>query len=205
MGFQAQTCSHLYMLNPDIDEFKIAVATTSGREKNMSCELEAGNAIEEVPSSFSSFFNNLKSALIIENRYLRHPYYDYRLYPLETGGSVEGLAVCRVVEAMGARALRIVDLQINPGYISRIGRCVEELISRNDCEYADILQVGLPVEEFLKAGFQLLDHDGSTVIPNYFEPFLSKNVKVEVCYKCDSGDNLIAFKGDGDQDRPNVL
>ena len=124
---------------------------------------------------------------------------------LETGGRVEGLAVCRVVEALGARALRIVDLQINPEYISRIGRCVEELISRNDCEYADILQVGLPVEEFSKAGFQLLDHDGSTVIPNYFEPFLSKNVKVDVCYKCASGDNFIAFKGDGDQDRPNVL
>ena len=42
------------------------------------------------------------------------------------------------------------------------------------------------------------------IVPNYFEPFEKKNVKLEIAYKSKS-DNYVAFKGDSDQDRPNVL
>jgi len=44
------------------------------------------------------------------------------------------------------------------------------------------------------------------LIPYYFEPLIMKNVNINVCiflnkYK----QNLTIFKGDGDQDRPNLL
>jgi hypothetical protein len=45
--------------------------------------------------------------------------------------------------------------------------------------------------------------DGNLIIPNYFEPFEQKNVKIELAYKADFP--YVAFKGDSDQDRPNIL
>ena len=54
-------------------------------------------------------------------------------------------------------------------------------------------------------GFQHLDlNQEEIIVPNYFEPFEKKNVKLEIAYKSKS-DNYVAFKGDSDQDRPNVL
>lgn len=53
-------------------------------------------------------------------------------------------------------------------------------------------------------GFELLDLDGETIVPNYFEPFEQRNVKIEIAYKT-KGDNYVAFKADSDQDRPNIL
>ena len=63
---------------------------------------------------------------------------------------------------------------------------------------------GLPEETFTKMGFELLDLDGETIVPNYFEPFEQRNVKIEIAYKT-KGDNYVAFKADSDQDRPNIL
>ena len=41
------------------------------------------------------------------------------------------------------------------------------------------------------------------IIPNYFEPFVRQNVKFAISYKARFP--YVAFKGDADQDRPNVL
>ena len=38
----------------------------------------------------------------------------------------------------------------------------------------------------------------------YFEPFEQCNVKIDIAWKADY-DNYVAFKGDSDQDRPNIL
>ena len=45
------------------------------------------------------------------------------------------------------------------------------------------------------------DHE---VIPNYFEPFLKKNVSIEFAYKAKEN-NYAIFKADSDQDRPNKI
>jgi len=45
------------------------------------------------------------------------------------------------------------------------------------------------------------DHE---VIPNYFEPFLKKNVNIRFAYKAKEH-NYAIFKADSDQDRPNKI
>jgi hypothetical protein len=48
-----------------------------------------------------------------------------------------------------------------------------------------------------------LDFDGELIIPSYFEPFEQRNVKIELAYKAKF--QYVAFKGDADQDRPNIV
>ena len=67
------------------------------------------------------------------------------------------------------------------------------------------MNYGLDEACFTRMGFQHLDlNQEEIIVPNYFEPFEKKNVKLEIAYKSKS-DNYVAFKGDSDQDRPNVL
>ena len=66
------------------------------------------------------------------------------------------------------------------------------------------MNFGLPENLFTKMGFDLLDLDGEIIIPNYFEPFEQRNVRIEVAYKT-KNNNYVAFKADSDQDRPNIL
>ena len=67
------------------------------------------------------------------------------------------------------------------------------------------MNYGIKKEVFLNMGFQLLDIEQEDIIlPNYFEPFEKRNVAIEIAYKAQY-EGYVAFKGDSDQDRPNVL
>ena len=56
-----------------------------------------------------------------------------------------------------------------------------------------------------KAGFVDRRKISNLIVPDYYEPFLRKNINLMYGYMCRSGkeNNLIIIKGDGDQDRPN--
>ena len=51
---------------------------------------------------------------------------------------------------------------------------------------------------FLKLDFS----SQNTIVPNFFQPFVQKNIKIEFSYKS-KYDNFVIFRGDGDQDRPS--
>jgi hypothetical protein len=72
-------------------------------------------------------------------------------------------------------------------------------------EYIDFVCHGFMRDYFVKAGFCQLDFDqNNTIVPNYYEPFLLKNVPVY----CVSDQTALSFrqcKADGDQDRPNFF
>ena len=50
-----------------------------------------------------------------------------------------------------------------------------------------------------KAGWIKLD-ETDNIIPNYFSPY--EQINVDINY-CTSDENIVLFRGDGDQDRPN--
>ena len=43
----------------------------------------------------------------------------------------------------------------------------------------------------------------SDIVPNYFEPFLKQNINIDYAFKSKSP--YVIFKGDSDQDRPNLI
>lgn len=55
-------------------------------------------------------------------------------------------------------------------------------------------------EDLFKQGGWVKREETSNIIPNYFSPFEMKNIEI---YYFSSDEDIILFKGDGDQDRPN--
>jgi hypothetical protein len=143
-----------------------------------------------------------KTARYVVARYVNHPLYSYRVVALTDVDAVVGLAVTRLAEHDGRKALRIVDFLGNSRLVARIGRVVQSLLQEHDAEYADVYNSGIDPAAFECAGFRRVDPDGSEIVPDHFEPFERRNVRLWFSIKA-AGEPVL-FKGDADQDRPNV-
>lgn len=138
----------------------------------------------------------------LRNRYLRHPVYHYFFLGLFSELTLKAILVCRECEGNGSKVIRIVDtLGELGGYIYP---SIQKILQTEEYEYVDFLNYGIDKTVFTEMGFKELDFDNDQLIlPNYFEPFERRNVKMTVVYKAKF--HYVAFKGDADQDRPNVL
>jgi hypothetical protein len=136
-------------------------------------------------------------------RYLCHPLYSYVVVGLVDRGSVVGLLVARVAEHAGRRALRIVDFLGRAGLLERIGDVVQSLLETHDAEYADVYNAGIDPRTFERAGFTRVDPCGADVVPDHFEPFERRNVRLWFSIKGEG--EPVLFKGDADQDRPSIV
>jgi len=81
------------------------------------------------------------------------------------------------------------------------GPALQLLLEETDAEYADIYNVGIDPELLKRAGFRCVDPDGPEIVPDHFEPFEPRNIRLWYSLKGSSAPVL--FKGDADQDRPN--
>ena len=78
---------------------------------------------------------------------------------------------------------------------------IQNLLKEYSAEYIDCYNHGISKEYFYAMGFS--EVTGDVVIPNYFEPFEKKNI--DIYYASYSRFPTVIFKGDCDQDRPNLL
>ena len=112
------------------------------------------------------------------------------------------LLVIRILNVNGAKAIRIVDAigQLQGNLYDEFQAYLKEM----GAEYIDFMNFGINEDIFYKMGFRKLDLEEKLIIPNYFEPFEQRNVKIDIAWKADY-EGYVAFKGDSDQDRPNIL
>ncbi|MBF0448247.1 MAG: hypothetical protein HQL67_08615 [Magnetococcales bacterium] len=148
-----------------------------------------------------------RSLAFYQNRYLTSPFYHYRLFGIGHENALQALFIVRSVEANGSRALRIVDYFGPPEAFLETGPAFRSLLGREQAEYVDFYATGFPEEIPCQAGFFIVDPMGSVTIPNYYEPFVRKNVTINYAYKIKRKETarFVAFKGDCDQDRPSIL
>ncbi|MDE5591605.1 MAG: hypothetical protein K2I63_01415, partial [Helicobacter sp.] len=77
------------------------------------------------------------------------------------------------------------------------------LISKNS-EYLDLVCYVQDEKRILHMGF--CKKQSNELVPNYFEPFEKRNVDIHFAYKFfNEMQNYAFFKGDSDQDRPNLI
>ena len=57
-------------------------------------------------------------------------------------------------------------------------------------------------KKIISSGFKIKKITKKIIIPNYFKPFVQKNIKLRYAFY-PSSEKMIFFKGDCDQDRPN--
>lgn len=134
------------------------------------------------------------------HRYFKHPIYTYKIYGIYKNDSIMAFFVLREDSYEGRIAIRMVDYYGDESYMYGIENIMPDLFADNNVEYMDFYEYGFSDANIEKAGFCLLEENDTNVIPNYFGPFVQKNIDIWVTSPVEK---VKFVKGDGDQDRPN--
>lgn len=209
------TMDHYYLLNKNKLGYKIA-KVSSIKEKNNSMQ---GNTdsyrIKRMQSSeeaigfdFQKFISlsPYKDYWYFSNRFFNYPIYCYESFHIVVNDHSEAIVVCRRFMHEDALAYRIVDYYGDELLLKYFVDYYHKNLVTSECEYLDFVCYGFD-EDFLRSlGFDKLNHQSDNVIiPNYFEPFIQRNIKV---FGVIGGNGLYSYrvcKADGDQDRPNMM
>ncbi|MNE44168.1 hypothetical protein D3C80_1383820 [compost metagenome] len=140
-------------------------------------------------------------------RYFEHPVYTYDTFAVCSESDPDALAFITLRRAVheGASALRIVDYIGEWSLLENTRACFEQLLAQYDAEYIDFYLFGMLEGVLTSAGFMLNSPDSPHVVPNYFEPFEQRNVRIDFACKAGKHDACFITKGDSDQDRPNLI
>ncbi|MEY8338969.1 hypothetical protein AALB16_13270 [Lachnospiraceae bacterium 62-35] len=206
-GYSTGIMQQFYILNKEKSVFHVAKVLEKKRNNFLTHNLTLKSVLFsdlERKFDFQTTYENqgYKSADFIRHRYFEHPIYRYQVWAIEKPESerYQGVVIGREIVVNHTKILRIVDYLGNIMNLGKLGQALEELMHFQGYEYIDLVAGSLPEEIMRDSGFLLLNRDGSNIIPMYFEPFVQENV--EIWYQ-KSDENIVIFKADGDQDRPN--
>ena len=208
LGYRVGDLCHYVRPSTALDRFEIATlrSSTAPIGAAIGARLDARRltrdeefrALECVPNRAGVPGKTLE---YFRTRYGRHPFYEYVVMALLDAGVPAGVIAARTVEHGGRRAVRIVDFLGARSVLARAGPVVQTLVEELGAEYADVYNTGIECAVFERAGFRRIDPDGAEVVPDHFEPFERRNIRLWFSLK--GAADPVLFKGDADQDRPN--
>jgi len=202
---------HFYRLN-DLNSYKVAEV----RRKEIPSYIESQSTVMKRISSYQQFDDSVteeelrhnipyKDKKYIRHRYFQHPFYQYQCWMIEEEKKKEiAFLFGREIQQNDTCVLRIVDFIGNDRLLEGIGKGIQKLIDQRGYEYVDFYCYGIETEILKQAGFVERMEDDDNIIPNYFEPFVQKNVEI-YCAIDGKPEGVHIYKGDSDQDRPNIL
>lgn len=207
MGFEIKKLNQWYRLNNcEHHEVGYIVDKTIPMSQIFSeIKLEKAESFEkfEKNSSKMMFSKELipyKSREYIKNRYFDHVSYNYIIYNVCQKDILSDTAIVfRIQNYKNSKILRIVDVLGDYKKLALVTGQIDMLLNKYDAEYVDIYEYGLDSDILRNAGWTRVG-DNKNIIPNYFAPYLLSNIDI---YISTTNENIVLFKGDGDQDRPN--
>ncbi len=206
LGIPTVIMDHYYRLC-EREDYKIAIITNKSipKVKDKGYTLEIIHSVEEMKQIISEEQLNSqimsKDYYYIEKRYFKHPIYHYDIWKiLNDKGEARSVMITRD-EVVGERKMcKIVDYYGEIEDLRDVTFAIDELLKDKGYEYIDVYSYGVPTYIYETAGFLSCDEKCENIIPNYFHPFLKKNIVLKMTKPVVSG--LRFFRGDGDQDRP---
>ncbi|MFB9216570.1 hypothetical protein [Vibrio sinaloensis] len=198
LKYQVGVLSHCAFFNQNLNKFNIGKPDGSHLvpiQKN-NLIYKVSESVDSIPDSF--FLNNpMKNNEYIRNRYTNHPRYTYKFLSIYDNDNLLSISVYREININGASVSRIVDSFGENIMTPKFNYVLSVFLETSNYEYIDLVSNMLRNPD---SGF--IQSSSTTIIPNYFEPFELRNVEIDYAYKSDK--ELIIFRGDSDQDRPNV-
>jgi hypothetical protein len=202
--------SQYYILNRKAINFKIAKIPNSlylndGFVSQSTHTLKKiFNILELIDYNLDITYYPKKSITYLYNRFFLHPIYKYDFWGVfDDNEKLKVVLVIRKISINGTSALRIVDVLGAIENLNNMQLAFQKLLVNEKAEYIDLMNAGISAEVFEKIGFKTLDVTGEIIIPNYFEPFIQKNIVIKCAYKAPY--NYVMFKADADQDRPSMV
>ena len=115
--------------------------------------------------------------------------------------NLRSLFIIRKLKFKNSAIIRFVDFigDINDFFLVR--NIANNLFKKEKIEYIDFYAARLPNIIKKKIKFRIITSNDKNIIPDYFEPFEKKNVKI---FYETSNNKIILFKADADQDRPRL-
>jgi len=198
-----------YITNPDIEKYELVECKS--HQSSVSHDNNYSNVayIDIDPEKWYLISDDLripefKSKDYYANRFFNHPIYKYHAVTLFSSDTEEREVVFyRVLEHSGRKSIFFVDYIGNGHVLKGANSVLVKLLGQYEAEYIVFPCFGVDVESLKEAGF-LNPEETEDVIPLYYEPFLKKNVEILCASKMESI-NWMTFKGDADQDRPNII
>jgi len=216
-NFEVGVMKKFIIINPkfsDANNFKIlkikSNSFTQPTVDNNNFKIVLIRTLKQLTSTYSSLSNELplsnsinKSLDFFLKKYFYNPYYKYIFYKIKTpSGRFSSIIVMRVFKHAENSCLRIIDVIGNVKNLSNVYYPLLDILEKSNHEYLDCLIGGNDTSFFNHSGF--IDVDKLDIVaPEYFEPFLRE--KKEIHYCSNSSYPYYIFRGDGDQDRPNIL
>ena len=211
-NFSTGKIDHFYMPNDEIEEYisknRHYDRNNYSKSDDWSIKYISKNEYDTLDPAAVPFtkISKYKSKQFYVNRYFLHPIYNYEMIAIQKNKTVSSILIVRECKADDRKCLRIVDYIGDVGDLAHITYELRQLMKNKNYEYIDFIIVGVSHETLRKAGFINRKEDESTIIPNYFEPFVRQNVDLDYAFKTvDDTLKPLFFKADADQDRPNML
>ncbi len=211
MGEEIGRLKHYYMINGSMSQFILLRNPPARRAGHGDSSKFAELSEEEFlrrQGSYSKYLLPYKSAKYYVGRFFRHPAYKYHCIARDAGGS-SAILFYRVAGHAGARCIMVVDFVGDERALGGAYNAFQSLLRENGAEYISFYEYGLSDNALLAAGLNEKSDDLSEafVLPVYYEPFEQRNVRIDYHYFSDVSveRRVCFFKGDADQDRPNVM
>ena len=207
MRFTMGYLHHYYIANREIDNFKVGAnlfVDRSSHERNDEWTIKQNIRLDSVIEPTETY-RPRKTLTYLVNRYQYHPIYKSIFWGIYHNEELVSIWTLRRQIVDGTSILRVIDVLGRIDNLPDLTENFQDILSEESCEYIDFSNYGIRPEVFKSIGFTELGfEDESVIVPTYFEPFERRNVKITLSYKA-KYEEYVAFKGDADQDRPNVL
>ena len=208
LGINTGRLRHFYILNQGLEEYNIAKISEKNIKKIETKDVEDLIEVENIDELLKLInyqelkkYNFYKSPEYFNKRYFKHPYYKYHIFV--KAKNANSILVFRIIKANGGSFIRIMDFLGDEKEFKELTNYLINKMLKEKHEYIDIYEVGIEDEILENSGFIERIEKDSNIIPNYFEPFIQKNIEIYYMSNCNSKFRM--FKGDGDQDRPSIV
>jgi hypothetical protein len=216
LGYEVGQLDHHVLLNPAIENFRIARGATPtlfpapSKPAGKLVTLPAGTLPEGILERDVDHWCQQtlprKSWHYLLGRYTTHPVYEYYFSFAGDRPRARCLLVWRKIAIEGSACLRIVDLLGDATALADCAGDLQQLLRSHHAEYIDIDHWGVPADSLLQAGFIDRRQHETLIVPAHFEPFEARNIDIGFCYKAFHASRtapIRLLRGDSDQDRPN--
>ena len=201
LGYRIGQTDHYYLKNSYYKNPEIAHITSTSPSQESTAEYAVRVIdpflIEGITPLYQ--FTPSKTFDYFINRYHHHPRYLYRFYGIFERHNLVSAFIARTSTTKTSSCLRIVDWVGN--FTENIYEYLLTLICAGNFEYLDLVCHVPNKQKVLQMGFSKKKE--GDIIPNYFEPYIFSNVEIFFAYRS-TDNNYAFFKGDSDQDRPNI-
>jgi len=175
LGINTGRLKHFYILNQEIEEYKIAKISEKNVKKIESKNIVDLIEVENIDELLKLIdyqdlkkYNFYKSPEYFNKRYFNHPYYKYHV--LVKSKNANSILVYRIVKANGGSCIRIMDFLGDEKEFNKLTNYLIDKMLKEKHEYIDIYEVGIEDKVLESSGFVERIEEDSNIIPNYFEP-----------------------------------